>query len=177
MADRANPSPRAREASIPSPNFFPFLPTRLELVYLNDISGQRRRREFVFRIYPSSPFPDPWFDILDDLNLRFGEGLEGLGESRNIGGINPPIEAKDLQTVLKENELDTECTICLEVLESLTAARLLCNHLFCYECIRRWLSDNTQCPMCRREVCPREYKREEQHQNPVFMTSDVEDVD
>ena len=41
------------------------------------------------------------------------------------------------------------CSICLNETKDNIIRRLVCNHNFHIECIERWLSDNTTCPICR----------------------------
>ena len=50
-----------------------------------------------------------------------------------------------------------ECAVCLSVLEKEEIARLLpnCKHIFHAECIDKWLSSHSTCPICRTEAEPR----------------------
>ena len=44
----------------------------------------------------------------------------------------------------------SECTICLEGLKETKRYKLKCDHSsFHFECIRKWLMDNKNCPICR----------------------------
>ena len=47
------------------------------------------------------------------------------------------------------------CTICLELVDDNEKELLHCNHGFHKICIDRWLSTNTNCPVCRSFVRPR----------------------
>jgi len=51
----------------------------------------------------------------------------------------------------------TECAVCLSMLEDGEMARQLpnCNHIFHVECIDRWLSNQATCPICRSDPTPR----------------------
>ena len=51
----------------------------------------------------------------------------------------------------------TECAVCLSMLEKEEMARLLpnCKHIFHAECIDKWLSSHSTCPICRTEAQPR----------------------
>ncbi|KAF7192623.1 putative RING finger protein [Pseudocercospora fuligena] len=54
----------------------------------------------------------------------------------------------------------TECDICHE---PATEAYLTeCRHLFCLECIKRWLENSALCPMCRRVLYEAENEDEEE---------------
>lgn len=63
------------------------------------------------------------------------------------------------QTAIGENDdsSSVECAVCLSVLEDQEKARLLpnCNHTFHAECIDKWLSSHSTCPICRSEAEPR----------------------
>ncbi|KAL0002069.1 hypothetical protein SO802_015850 [Lithocarpus litseifolius] len=50
-----------------------------------------------------------------------------------------------------------ECAVCLSVLEKEEIARLLpnCKHIFHAQCIDKWLSSHSTCPICRTEAEPR----------------------
>ena len=44
----------------------------------------------------------------------------------------------------------TDCAICLEEFKNGTnVTKLKCGHLFCSECIEKWLSNSMTCPCCR----------------------------
>ena len=49
--------------------------------------------------------------------------------------------------------LDTDCPICHESFKLNEFQRTLtCNHVFHKKCIDKWLKDNLNCPMCRKEI-------------------------
>ena len=62
------------------------------------------------------------------------------------------------EVVITKEDLDVEstnaeCAICLnEQKLGQSAARMPCGHLFCGECLRRWLAKSNMCPVCRYEV-------------------------
>ncbi|XP_042477716.1 RING-H2 finger protein ATL40-like [Macadamia integrifolia] len=70
------------------------------------------------------------------------------------GGLHPSVIAA-LPTFIykKPNQINTitECSICLSSLEEEEMVRLLpnCLHVFHAQCIDRWLSSQTTCPICR----------------------------
>lgn len=53
----------------------------------------------------------------------------------------------------KLNRIDKEyeCNICME--EKNKGIKLDCNHIFCENCLKEWLTNNKKtCPTCRKEV-------------------------
>ncbi|GIZ36662.1 hypothetical protein CKM354_000013100 [Cercospora kikuchii] len=45
---------------------------------------------------------------------------------------------------------ENECGICLELMsQAAKPTQTQCRHTFCYECIHRWLQDQSSCPYCR----------------------------
>jgi len=47
------------------------------------------------------------------------------------------------------NTLTLECPVCYS--EPDTAIVLKCKHVFCMNCIMKWTSSSSQCPICRQE--------------------------
>ena len=60
------------------------------------------------------------------------------------------LESLPLLTIKFPNPKLTECSICLEsyVLDE-TLRTLPCLHMFHEECIGKWLSVNSSCPICK----------------------------
>jgi len=60
---------------------------------------------------------------------------------------------------MDENKIDDElkCVICQQPLQS-PVSLSICNHTFCKDCIKTWLSRNQTCPICR-QVITRHYGR------------------
>ncbi|KAF8043411.1 hypothetical protein BT93_A1674 [Corymbia citriodora subsp. variegata] len=60
-----------------------------------------------------------------------------------------------------------ECAVCLSMLEDGEMARELpnCKHIFHVECIDKWLSSQSTCPVCRTEARP--WMKAEQHEPPA----------
>lgn len=111
-------------------------------------------------------FPD-FFDIF--MGPQFGAFAEPLFEQFVAAeqqapseDAHPPASRRFISTlpevVVTKEDLDTEttngeCAICLSD-QSIgqLATRMPCGHLFCGECLRRWLEKNNSCPVCRYEV-------------------------
>ncbi|GAV75985.1 zf-RING_2 domain-containing protein [Cephalotus follicularis] len=77
-------------------------------------------------------------------------------------GLNPMIIASlPTFTVKQTNSQDDatiiECSVCLSMLEDQEIARLLpnCKHTFHKDCIDKWLSSHSSCPICRADAEPR----------------------
>lgn len=52
-----------------------------------------------------------------------------------------------------ESEQDSECVVCLEKFQIGDAAtRIPCGHLFHEGCVKKWLANSNQCPICRYEL-------------------------
>ena len=49
-----------------------------------------------------------------------------------------------------------ECSICLDSIHSFKRLEN-CNHIFCKDCIYKWLSITPFCPCCRNQVSPGDY--------------------
>ena len=62
--------------------------------------------------------------------------------------IFPPVNRRASQNSEQNNTTEV-CTICLELV-STNERRLQCNHVFHENCINRWLSRRSDCPVCRR---------------------------
>jgi hypothetical protein len=77
--------------------------------------------------------------ILDDLGLEKVKFTELLPKCKKIKGGD---------CILEE-----ECTICHENYKLNEFKRQLdCNHFFHKKCIDKWIKDNMNCPMCRKEI-------------------------
>jgi hypothetical protein len=58
------------------------------------------------------------------------------------------------EIVIKNKNTNIDyCSICLDDFdEKVILRKLICNHIFHINCIEKWLSENTNCPMCRHEL-------------------------
>ena len=48
------------------------------------------------------------------------------------------------------------CCICMQLVDPTTPLLTACHHVFCGECLRRWLKTKPSCPTCKRELGSRE---------------------
>ncbi|KAK8595844.1 hypothetical protein V6N13_000530 [Hibiscus sabdariffa] len=74
------------------------------------------------------------------------------------------------------NGKSTECSVCLIVLEDEDMARVLpnCRHIFHAECIDKWLSLHSTCPLCRVEAEPRVKPETREGPSMVMFDSSAE---
>ncbi|OMP02432.1 Zinc finger, RING-type [Corchorus olitorius] len=51
---------------------------------------------------------------------------------------------------------ESECSICLGVFEEIEKLKVLpeCNHAYHSECVDKWLSSQSSCPLCRASLSP-----------------------
>ena len=61
---------------------------------------------------------------------------------------------KDHIIKVDENEInDKNCSICLDdFINYNKVSKLVCNHFFCTNCIKKWLKINKKCPLCKHEL-------------------------
>jgi len=96
-------------------------------------------------------------DNMDVVFVNLGEYL-GMVEhddyeinsrlSEYIGNVEIGVEDIDKVSVRVENTTEGEiCAICRETLSN-NVRKLLCNHVYCDECITKWLSAHKRCPVC-----------------------------
>ncbi|KAK8498248.1 hypothetical protein V6N13_095447 [Hibiscus sabdariffa] len=119
-----------------------FVTLRLYLSCVRRRQARRRRQAFLGRLnslglLTSGDTPlDPL--IISSLPmLRFKQTTQ-------VGGVY-------------HNGKSTECSVCLTMLEDEDMTRVLpnCRHVFHAECIDKWLSLHSTCPLCRIEAKPR----------------------
>jgi len=93
------------------------------------------------------------YEELTEICERVGDHLVGV---KNIDYSAP--------SIVYSNETETiVCPICLDNLSKAEYNRKIrkCNHIFCGECIERWLVDHRICPVCKQDV-PDESQEEQQ---------------
>ncbi|CAI9117418.1 OLC1v1018810C1 [Oldenlandia corymbosa var. corymbosa] len=93
-------------------------------------------------------------------------GDDEPNEFRRPAGLDPSIVASLPKFIIKKRDRDakyvetgakTECSVCLSSFEIGEQARKLpnCGHTFHVECIDKWLTSHSTCPICRTEAEPR----------------------
>lgn len=87
--------------------------------------------------------------------------VRGSTEPPPKAGLDPSVIALLPTFIFKKMNQDTkttelECSVCLSALEEGEMVRVLpnCDHIFHVECIEKWLSSNSTCPLCRAEAEP-----------------------
>lgn len=113
---------------------------------------------------------------------------------QQLMGGDVKIGIKDLNKILiplKDEEINDNdiCCICLDNLKNLNdnmnnqlnkqdkiniPVKTICNHLYCRECICKWLSKNKDCPVCK---CEFEKDPENSEENNVYDEDIVVDSD
>ena len=58
------------------------------------------------------------------------------------------------------------CIICLEEIQLYPITKLNCNHYFHYKCINLWKAKKNICPICRKQITPKEKK----HKSKPYIT-------
>ncbi|XWS07618.1 hypothetical protein CRYUN_Cryun41cG0004700 [Craigia yunnanensis] len=84
-------------------------------------------------------------------------------------GLDPAtINAFPITMVTRGKALESECCICLGVFEDGEKVKVLpkCQHSYHSECVDRWLSAESSCPLCRASL----RVESELHQIPVIVT-------
>ncbi|KAJ0258363.1 E3 ubiquitin-protein ligase ATL41 [Hirschfeldia incana] len=84
-------------------------------------------------------------------------------------GLDPTLIASLPSFTVGNVASATECAVCLSVLEEQDTARELpsCKHVFHVDCVDKWLTTCSTCPVCRTEVQPRPRLEPEPREGPV----------
>jgi hypothetical protein len=83
-----------------------------------------------------------------------GNNYERLTElCNNIGYLKQGISNIDNVCEKVIINADESCPICLETITNKDSYKIIkCRHIFCQECINKWLKDNVSCPMCKNDL-------------------------
>ncbi|KAM7271370.1 hypothetical protein ACFE04_030584 [Oxalis oulophora] len=105
------------------------------------------------------------------LRRQLGLVAQSNNEQEPKRGLDPLIiSSLPIFTFKKVNGQDSfECAVCLSLLENEEIARVLpnCKHSFHAECIDKWLSSHSTCPICRTEAEPMAMPQPEPREGPV----------
>lgn len=82
-------------------------------------------------------------------NLNTGDTYSDLTNlSEEIGDVE--IGIQDIEKVSEIIEKTELCPICREDVKKVR--KTICNHFFCDDCLRTWLSNNKTCPICLKDL-------------------------
>ncbi|CAF0897404.1 unnamed protein product [Brachionus calyciflorus] len=86
--------------------------------------------------------------------------IQGFRQFRKFNGINYKEIVKRKYPELNEDQLTKEydeklcdnCAICLDEIRLQVALITRCDHVFHFTCLRRWLYEHRQCPVCKKDA-------------------------
>lgn len=95
----------------------------------------------LFSIFPTA------YPVLNygDTDTDSYEYLSELCE--RIGNVSVPTDP-DVVSCLIENTDEQTCPVCFEIPKEIRLITV-CNHTFCHDCIKTWLSEHKTCPVCK----------------------------
>jgi hypothetical protein len=73
--------------------------------------------------------------------------LWDLGTALRDYTLNPT----PICSAVTTEEVNDDCPVCQD--RPTNPVQLPCGHIFCYDCIARWLSTKGSCPLCRADIC------------------------
>lgn len=71
----------------------------------------------------------------------------------------------------ESDKTSQDCPICYEAIDAGCEKVLKCKHVFHKECIEKWLSTKSTCPICRKPI-----KKTRQQRGPVYFEDYVDYV-
>ncbi|CAL5189288.1 unnamed protein product [Lathyrus oleraceus] len=170
-------SPPQRSSQMPSlsppPNpelqlnwerYFPPAPPPLSLLrQLEDANSEPRINMQSLQPPPPPPLPplpqdsrDTVYRFTDNVSPSLIEQVRpGVNQSEFLRIPDSVINAIHMVTISELHERDelSQCPICMEEFKlGDQACQLPCNHRYKFECILRWLHNNTTCPVCRLQL-------------------------
>jgi hypothetical protein len=96
-------------------------------------------------------------DVVTDFIVNVGDYLlnDGLNyeEYVNLPNEKITLNLEEFNDKIEEIQEEIECGICKDVSNKDVVRLKSCNHKFCKECIKEWLTKyNIKCPMCRTDI-------------------------
>ena len=99
------------------------------------------------------------FDVIGRI-LSLRAYLEFITQARKFSSeLQQNEESKRRQKAEKDDisggGKDSEtCVLCMSPYRDISVTR--CGHVFCWQCVHHWLLSNSDCPLCREHLLPRE---------------------
>jgi len=122
---------------------------------MDDEEYARQLQEF-YDHENDAPNPESFINsIIRRIRDNNYERLLNLGDE--LGNVSKGMSQKDINKLesyyITEKVNQTTCPICQEDFEinKTLVIQLVCNHIYCKDCIIPWLKDNKTCPICRTE--------------------------
>ena len=84
---------------------------------------------------------------------EYTSGYVPIVEPRSQRGLISKSLLNESKIVLNDQTFDP-CSICIEQNLSMPLRVLSCSHHFHINCIDEWFTENTHCPMCRKDFTP-----------------------
>jgi hypothetical protein len=96
------------------------------------------------------------FDNVDIDQMSYEQLLELCEEIGDHKEGVPDVEVVLEKIECQENLTETQCPVCLEEFASEQTREVekikSCGHVFCSQCIRKWLAENKRCPLCKSDA-------------------------
>jgi hypothetical protein len=115
------------------------------------------RHPYFFVVWASLNMPTmltPSLDGDDDDDMTY-EYLSNLCDMIGYHKVGVT-DINQVSLVVDKNRLQEEdiCPVCLDKLSCLNECRKIskCQHIFCSDCVEKWLSSNKTCPVCMQSV-------------------------
>jgi hypothetical protein len=126
----------------------PGLQRRLHYGNIVNRRNMYRRNMYVFGTNFTNTINN-YIENIDINNLNYDSGID-INDSSDVGLTL--CELLEISRIMyKEKCNDEICCICLDnYFKNKIVRKLICEHVFHIGCIEKWLSENSNCPMCRR---------------------------
>ncbi len=117
---------------------------RYKTTSLSDVNASRN----TYRILSWIIFSQIAFRVLKWIWGYFKSKTKKTTHS-TVNGIQQELQRDDIMV-----STSLKCPLCLEMCEAPTTT--LCGHVFCWDCVCEWVSENVVCPVCRCSVEPQQ---------------------